>query len=73
MSEDKSDSISSDEDELAFSSDEEDGLAATAVVDHYESLVSMQTCLLQRSVHFLQLNHIQWNSSHYWARRKCPD
>lgn len=39
VSEDKSDSISSD-DELAFSSDEEDGLATTAV-DHYESLVSL--------------------------------
>lgn len=38
-SEDKSDSISSD-DELAFSSDEEDGLATTAV-DHYESLVGL--------------------------------
>ena len=36
--EDKSDSISSDE-EIAFSSDEEDGLTTTAV-DHYESLVS---------------------------------
>ena len=40
-SEDKSDSISSD-DEIAFSSDEEDGLHTNAV-DHYESLVSC-TC-----------------------------
>jgi hypothetical protein len=36
VGEDKSDSVSSDE-ELAFSSDEEDGLTTTAV-DHYESL-----------------------------------
>ena len=38
VSEDKSDSVSS-EDEIAFSSDEEDGLHTNAV-DHYESLVS---------------------------------
>ena len=45
MSEDtKSDSISSDE-EVAFSSDEEDGLETTAV-DHYESLVSPQPSTL---------------------------
>ena len=41
--EDKSDSISS-EDEIAFSSDEEDGLTTTAV-DHYESLVSLSLCV----------------------------
>ena len=39
MSEDAS--VSSDE-EIAFSSDEEDGLETTAV-DHYESLVSLRS------------------------------